>query len=71
MTEFERMQEFSKGALIAELEKLKAEIIKAKCDKCEVDYNIQKCYENNTVGWCDVFDNLTIIDNHIKELKGD
>jgi hypothetical protein len=26
MTEFERMQEFSKGALIAELEKIKAEM---------------------------------------------
>lgn len=27
MTEFERMQEFAKGALIAELEKIKADLI--------------------------------------------
>lgn len=52
---------------IEELEKIKLEIIKEKCNKCEVDYNI--CYEINIVGWCDVFDNLTIIDNRIKELK--
>lgn len=59
MTEFERMQEFSKGALIAELEIIK--------------YEIKEYWE-----WCDeevqspsLKGVKMILDNYIKELKGE
>lgn len=55
----------------AELEEIKAEIIKGKCKYCDIDSNIQKCHEEHIIGWCDVYDILFIIDNHITELKGE
>lgn len=60
MTEFERMQEFSKGALIAELEKVRAKIIK-KANSGQWSeptiYGMQKA--------------VFIIDNELSELKGE
>lgn len=56
--------------LQAELEEIKAEIIKGKCKYCDIDANIQKCLEeHNSI--CDVNDFLVILDNHISELKGE
>ena len=57
-------------AISFELEKIKAEIIKGKCKRCDIDVNIQKCLEEHN-SLCDVDDILVIIDNHIKELKGE
>ena len=54
---------------IAELENIKAEIIKGKCKHCDIDSNIQKCLEDKfTI--CEVYDIMVIIDGHIAELKG-
>lgn len=61
MTEFERMQEFSKGALIAELEKLKAEIHKLAFDDDDGDY----------MGLIDDDEAMKLIDNELTELKGE
>ena len=60
MTEFERMQEFSKGALIAELEKIKDELL-------------SKINGSNVFGsaYVDVKDINKIFDKRIKELKGE
>jgi len=63
MTEFERMQEFAKGALIAKLEMIKAEIGRIETEEggdflerpaIDIIYEAQK-----------------ILDKHISELKGD
>ena len=54
--------------IIAELEEIKAEIVKGKCKYCDIDSNIQKCHEDNfTI--CDVYDILVIINEHIKKLE--
>jgi len=57
--------------LVEEFEKIKAEIIAKHCNKCDVGYDIEKCYADNLDEWCEVFDNLKIIDKHIAELKGE
>lgn len=70
MTEFERMQEFAKGALITELEKVKAEILEHHCikcyDTCETYCPYSDCIESK-----DVIEDLQIIDKYIEELKGE
>lgn len=70
MTEFERMQEFAKGALIAEVEKIKTEILEYHCIKCygtcETYCPYSECIEPK-----DVIEDLQIIDKHIAELKGE
>ena len=57
MTEFERMQEFSKGALIAELEVIKYEML-LKRDSVDL---FQSAFN-----W-----NIELIEKHIAELKGE
>jgi len=60
-----------KDGAIEELAKIKAEIIAKHCNKCDVGYDIEKCYADNLDEWCEVFDNLKIIDKHIAKLKGE
>ena len=57
MTEFERMQEFAKGALIAELEVIKYEML-LKRDSVDL---FQSAFN-----W-----NIELIEKHIAELKGE
>ena len=67
MTEFERMQEFSKGALIAELEVIKLEIEKLN----NTDYGSIFSYESHE-GARDMQDDIIdIIDEHISKLEGE
>lgn len=63
MTEFERMQEFAKGALIAELEKIKQEIkeLAFLFDNLSPDKELVVDLDNIE----------EVIDNHISELKGE
>ena len=60
MTEIERMQEFSKGALIIELEKIRQEIY----DIEEPDHDFEGFY------YC-FEEALKIIDKELTELKGE
>lgn len=60
MTEFERMQEFSKGALIIELEKIRQEIY----DIEEPDHDFEGFY------YC-FEEALKIIDKELAEIKGE
>ena len=60
MTDFERMQEFSKGALIIELEKVRQEIY----DIEEPDHDFEGFY------YC-FEEALKIIDKELAELKGE
>ena len=63
MTEFERMQEFSKGALIAELEDIKAEITTIKHEYWQdfAKFDRAKGMEET----------IEILNNHIAKLKGE
>lgn len=60
MTDFERMQEFSKGALIAELKKIRQEIY----DIEEPDHDFEGFY------YC-FEEALKILDKELAELKGE
>ena len=68
--DFWKPKDEMKDFAIAELEEIKAEIIKRKCKYCDIDANIQKCLEEHN-SLCDVDDILVIIDKRIAELKGE
>ena len=60
---------FRKMGAVEELEEIKEEIVAKSCGKCEVD-TWNNCKTTSVDGWCDVVDNIKIIDEHISKLKG-
>ena len=57
-----------KNDIVEELENIKAEIKKTICNRCYLG-KIDNCLEEIT--YCDIVESIKIIDNHIKELKGE